>query len=301
MGFAVPDVYSGGKPTHGRARVYTVTPGYAEALGLRLAAGRFFTETDIQAGGLPTLVNEEFVRQHLAASQVVGLRLSGLLDGEAGANVPAEIVGVVANVLKDGTDTQPQPELYFLHGTPGQRISGRVNLVIRTIGEPSRLAPALRGLVREIDRGVVIDRIEPLAASVAASLDGPRFTAGVMGAFAGVAMLLAGIGLFGALSYSVAQRDRELGVRAALGAQRAQLVSLVLREGLLVIVPGIVVGMLAAVAFARLMQELLFGVTPLDTVAFVVAPLGLAATSVVACLGPALRAAAADPAITLRK
>jgi putative ABC transport system permease protein len=301
MGFAVPETLSGGKPTQGRARVYTVTPGYAEALGLRLEAGRFFTDTDVRPGTLATLVNEEFVRQHLAVPEVVGQRLPGLIAGDGAGAVPGEIVGVVANVLKDGNDKQPQPELYFVHGAPGQRIAGRVNVVMRTVGNPSTLAPVVRALVRDADHDVVIDRIEPLATSVAASLDGPRFAASVMAAFAGVAMLLAGIGLFGALSYSVAQRDRELGVRAALGAQRGDLVRLVLGEGLLVVVPGIGLGMLGAVAFARLMQELLFGVTPLDAVAFVVAPLGLAATSVLACLGPALRAAAADPAVTLRR
>jgi putative ABC transport system permease protein len=301
MGFAVPEALSGGKPTQGRARVYTVTPGYAEALGLRLEAGRFFTDADVRAGTLAMLVNEEFVRQHLAVPQVVGLRLPGLITGDGAGAAPAEIVGVVANVLKDGNDKQPQPELYVVHSAPGQRIAGRVNLVARTIGDPSPLAPAVRALVRDVDRDVVIDRIEPLATSVAASLDGPRFAAGVMGAFAAVAMLLAGIGLFGALSYSVAQRDRELGVRAALGAQRGDLVSLVLGDGLVVVVPGILLGMLGAVAFARLMQELLFGVTPLDSVAFVAAPLALLATALLACLFPALRAAAADPAVTLRK
>jgi ABC-type antimicrobial peptide transport system permease subunit len=122
-----------------------------------------------------------------------------------------------------------------------------------------------------------------------------------MGSFAGVAVLLAGIGLFGALSYSVAQRNRELAVRAALGARRPDLVRLVLREGLLVVVPGLAIGTLGAIAFAQLMRGMLFGVTPLDTVAFLVAPTGLAVTSVLACLGPALRAAAADPVVALRK
>jgi putative ABC transport system permease protein len=301
MGFAVPEAYSGGKPTQGRARVYSVTPGYAEALGLRLTSGRFFNDADRRGGTLATMVNEEFVRQHLAVPRVTGLRLPRLIGGDGDSAIPAEIVGVVANVLKDGNDTQPQPELYFVHGTGGERMSGRVNLVIRTAGETAALAADVRALVREVDRDVVIDRIEPLATSVAASLDAPRFAAGVMGSFAGVAMLLAGIGLFGALSYSVAQRDRELGVRSALGAERIDLVRLVLGEGLLVVVPGIAIGMLGAVAFARLMQGLLFGVTPLDTVAFLVAPLGLAVASVVACLGPALRAAATDPVVTLRK
>ncbi len=300
MGFTVSEAYSGGKPTQGRARVYTVTPGYAEALGLRLASGRFFTDADGRNGTLATIVNQEFVRQHLAVPQVTGLRLPRLIGGDDGA-VPAEIVGVVANVLKDGNDQAPQPELYFVNGAGGERMSGHVKLVIRTVREPAALAPDVRALVRDVDRDVVIDRIEPLATSVAASLDAPRFAAGVMGSFAGVAMLLAGIGLFGALSYSVAQRNRELAVRSALGAQRPDLVRLVLREGLLVVVPGLAIGTLGAIAFAQLMRGMLFGVTPLDTVAFLAAPTGLAVTSVLACLGPALRAAAADPVVALRK
>jgi putative ABC transport system permease protein len=300
MGFAVPEAYSGGKPTQGRARVYAVTAGYAEALGLRLVSGRFFSDADGRADTLSTMVNEEFVRQHLAVPHVIGLRLPRLIAGDQIA-VPAEIVGVVANVLKDGNDKAPQPELYFVHGAGGLRISGRVNVVIRTAGEPAALAPDVRALVRDVDRDVVVDRIEPLATSVAASLDAPRFAAGVMGSFAGVAMLLAGIGLYGALSYSVAQRDRELGVRSALGAQRRDLVRLVLGEGLLVVVPGLVLGVLGAAAFARLMQELLFGIAPLDLPAFLAAPIGLAVTSILACVGPALRAAAADPVVALRK
>jgi putative ABC transport system permease protein len=301
MGFAVPEIYTGGKPTEGRARVYSVTSGYAEAIGLRLESGRFFADTDNRAGTLALVVNEEFVRQHLAVSQVIGLRLPRLVGGDGDGALPAQIVGVVGNVLKDGNDKQPQPELYFAHGAPGQRISGRVNLVVRTTGEPSSRVRDLRALVREVDRDVVIDRIEPLATSVAASLDGPRFAAGVMGAFAGVAVLLAGIGLYGALSYSIAQRDRELGIRAALGAQRRDLARLVLREGLVVVCPGIALGMLGAVAFARLMQGLLFGVTPLDSVAFTAAPLLLIVTTLVACLAPALRAGATDAMVTLRK
>ncbi len=299
MGFAVPDALSGGKPTQGRARVYTVTPGYAEAIGLRLTAGRFFRDADRGAGPLATIVNEEFVRRHLAVQQVTGLRLPGLMDGDR--SVTADIVGVVADVLKDGNDKQPQPEIYVVHGAPGNRISGRVHLVMRTVGDPSLLAPAIRALVRDVDRDVVIDRIEPLATSVAASLDGPRFAAGVMGAFAGVATLLAAIGLFGALSYSVSQRDRELGVRSALGAQRADLVRLVVGEGLFVVLPGIALGTAGAVAFARLMQEMLFGVGPFDTVTFAAAPLALIVVALLACLAPALRAAASDPLVALSK
>ena len=298
-GFSVPAAVAGGKPTQGRARIYWVTPGYAEALGLRRLQGRFLADADRGAGTLATVVNEAFVRQHVAAPQVVGLRLPGLFGDDPAQT--AEIVGVVGNVLKDGNDKAPQPELYFVHGARGQGISGGVKLVVRATGDPSALAPAVRTLVRDVDPEVVVDRVEPLAVSVAASMDGPRFASGIMSAFAGVAMLLAGIGLYAALAYSVAQRNRELGIRSALGAQRRDLLRLVLGEGLLVTVPGIVLGVLGAAGFTRLMQDLLFGVTPLDPIAFATAPLVLLATSVAACLAPALRAASADPAITLRK
>jgi len=298
---SVPAAVAGGKPTQGRARVYTVTAGYAEALGLRRVDGRFLVDADRRPDALATVVNEEFVRQHVATSSVVGVRLPGLLRGETGPDVPAEIVGVVGNVLKDGNDKPPQPELYFLHGAPGQHISSGVRLVVRATGDPSAVAPAVRALLREVEPGLAVGRIEPLEISVAASMDGPRFATGVMGVFASVAMLLAGIGLYAALAYSVAQRDRELGIRSALGAQRRDLVGLVLGEGLLVTVPGIVLGVLGAAGFTRLMQDLLFGVTPLDPIAFATAPLVLLATSIAACLAPALRAASADPTVALRK
>jgi predicted permease len=298
--FTLPEAVTGGKPTHGRTLVYWITPGYAEALGLRLRDGRFFVEADARAGNLATIVNQEFVRQHLAVDRrhAIGVTIPGLVGQNQG--VTAEIVGVVGNVLKDGNDRQHQPELYFVHGSHGQRISGEVNFVIRTNGNPQVLASDVRDLVRQIDHQAVVDHIEPLTTTLAASLDTPRFAAGVMTAFAGVAMVLAAIGLYGALSYSVSQRVRELAIRAALGAQRADIVRLVLREGLSVTLAGIALGVLGASLFTRLMQDLLFGVTPLDAVAFTLAPAVLVVASLVACLGPAWRAASNDPATTLR-
>jgi putative ABC transport system permease protein len=298
MPFTLPESIAGGKPTQGRALVYWITPGYAEALGLRLREGRFFVDTDARAGTAATLVNQEFARQHLAARQVTGLRIPNLVGQDQG--VTAEIVGVVGNVLKDGNDRQPQPELYFVHGSHGQRIDGLVNLVIRTTGNPAALAPDVRALVRQVEPEGVIDRIEPLTMRVAASLDAPRFAAAVVAGFASVAIVLAAVGLYGVLSYSVSQRVRELGIRAALGARRIDLVRLVLREGLSVSVVGIALGVLLASLFTRLMQDLLFGVTPLDAVAFTAAPAMLVVASIGACLGPAWRSASTDPATTLR-
>jgi ABC-type antimicrobial peptide transport system permease subunit len=278
--------------------VYWVTPGYAEALGLRLREGRFFEDADAHAGRLAMIVNEEFVRQHLSNPQATGLMLpniSGQKDG-----MTTEIIGVVGNVLKDGNDQQPQPELYFVHGSPGNRIAGQVNLVVRTTGDPMALSAGLRQLLREIDRDAVVDHVEPLATTVAASVDQPRFVTIVLSTFAALAVALASLGLYGVLSYGVAQRRRELGLRAALGARRIDLVWLLLREGLSVTLIGVVLGMVTAVGFARVMRAVLFGISPVDPAAFALGPALVLTVAAAACLVPALRAASTDPATALR-
>jgi putative ABC transport system permease protein len=304
--FTLPPDAGGGKPTMTRSLTYNVTPGYAEALRLRLKEGRFFTDRDIvrltpdtaNAGGMRyMLVNEEFVRQYLTDAPAAGRRFADL-SGEKGTIT--EIVGVAGNVLKDGNDRQAQPEVYFMPGTPTRRIVGWVNFVIRTAGEPAAFAERARAIVRDVDPGVVVERIEPLTAMVSASVAQPRFATTVLATFASLALALAAVGLYGVLSYGVSERRRELGLRAALGAARADLLRLVLREGLRATLVGVAIGLAAATALTRLMQAVLFGVTPLDALAFTLAPLALLPVAVAACLIPALRAAKTDPAVALR-
>lgn len=294
----LPPEVGAGKPTTGRALSYVVTPGYAETLGLRLKEGRFFSEADARAGTRAVLVNQEFVRRFVAGGRVVGLRLGRLYDGEAGPDT--EIIGSVGNVLKDGNDMEPQPEIYFAQGSSTERISGYVNLVVRSSGDTAALSRALGRYVRDVDADAAVDRIVPLRTLVATSWDQPRFATSIVSGFAALAMGLAGVGLYGAMSYNVSQRRRELGVRAALGATRQNLVGLVLREGLSVAVAGLGVGLAAASLVTGLMRSLLFGVTPLDAASFALGPSLLFAVSVVACVLPALRAASADPAVALR-
>jgi predicted permease len=296
--FSVPEALAGGKPTEGQALVYAITTGYAEALRLRLRAGRFFEATDGRAGGLKVIVNDEFVRQHLSVAPAVGVRIPHLLGPDQ--MLPAEIIGVVGNVLKDGNDRRPQPELYFLNGSPGGRIGGPVRFVIRTNGEPTRTAQDVRNIIRQTDPTAVVDRTAPLTASVSASLDAPRFAATVVTAFAGVAIALAAIGLYGVLSYGLSQRLRELAIRSALGARRADLVRLVFHEGLPVTCVGVALGVAGASLFTRLMQDLLFGIDPLDVMSFAVSPLLLVLAALIACLIAALRATASDAAALLR-
>jgi len=155
-------------------------------------------------------------------------------------------------------------------------------------------------MVRDIDKAVVVERVEPLTTLVATSFDQPRFATTVLVTIATLALTLASLGLYGVLSYSVSQRRRELGVRAALGAGRGDLIALVMREGLSLTIVGIIVGLLTASTVTPFLRNILFGLTPLDPVAFMVAPAMLVLVAIAACLVPALRAASVDPATTLR-
>ncbi len=228
---------------------------------------------------------------------MVGRQYPGLLHSKGSL---AEAVGVVGNVLKDGLDRAPQPEIFVPVGTAERTLSSQVVLAVRTDGSPDALAPAMRQIVAQVDDRIALDKVSTLSSKLAASVATPRFAAALMGGFAGLAVLLAAIGLYGVLSYTVSARRREMGVRAALGASRGRLVSMVMGEGLRVVLLGLVLGLMGAAALSRFMEAALFGVTPLDAWAYLAAPLVLMAVAVVACLVPASRASRVDPAETLR-
>ncbi len=277
------------QPTLVRALRNMVTPGYAEALGLRLKAGRFLAPSDEGATAhLPMMVNEEFARVYLPENPVgVVLQLA--------PTQTAEVVGVVGNVLKDGNDRAPQAETYGLLTTANVP----TGFVVRASGNAAALVPIIHAAVREVNAGAAAD-VALLSDRLAASVDQPRFAMSVLAAFAVLALLLASVGLFGVLSYGVSQRRRELGVRAALGAERGQLVRLVLGRGMATTAVGLGLGLAASVVATRALQGLLFGVTPGDPVAFLAAPALLLPIAAAACLVPALRAAAVDPSEALR-
>ena len=294
-GFSIPGTGRDGQPLMARAVSYVVTPGYAEALKLRLRDGRLLEARDSSSGVVPMLVNEEFVRSYLSDGRpVIGWQFPGR-TGDA----PREIVGIVGNVLKDGLDTQPQSEIYMPPRGPF-RFPSSVTLVVRTAGSPLDVVPALRAAMREVDPAGAVDDVAPLASRMSASMGQPRFAAAVLGAFALVALALAATGLYGVLSYQVLQRRREMGVRAALGASRGMLVTLVIREGLMVTAAGLVLGLGAALLLTRLMSGLLFGIRPLDLPSFLAAPVILIVVALLACLLPARRASRVDPAEALR-
>jgi putative ABC transport system permease protein len=288
---------SSGEPVVARALQYVVTPGYVEALRIRLKEGRLLQPSDETSPIQAILVNEAFARAYITDGKpVTGRRYRGLLAAE---NITSEIVGVVGNVLKDGLDTQTQPEIYLSHSAQ-QRITREINLVIRTDGDPSSFVPALRSIVRDVEPTAALGRVGTLASRVADSVSEPRFATAVLAVFAVLALGIASAGLYGVLSYNVSQRKREIGIRAALGATRRNLLLLVVRQGLLVTSVGLAAGMLASALLSRRLQPLLFGIQPLDPASFALMPFVLLIVAAAACAVPARRAAATDPATTLR-
>lgn len=294
----LPETGPDGQPLMARALAWAVTPGFMEALGLDLRDGRFLQPADVGASTQAFLVNEAFVRQYWGSEpSLVGRRYPGLLHSKG---TVAELVGIVGDVLKDGLDRAPDPGVFVPAGTAERFFSGRVVLAVRTNGPSSDLAPAVRTIVHRVDAGLAVDRLSTLESRVAESVSTPRFGAVLVGAFAGLALLLAAIGLYGVLSHGVSERRREIGVRAALGASGARLVRMVVAEGLALVGLGLMVGLGVAVWLTGLMEAALFGIAPLDPWTYVVAPAVLLTVGAVSCALPARRAARVDPVEALR-
>jgi putative ABC transport system permease protein len=298
--FALPGMTTlNGRPVVARAFQAIVTPGYAEALGMRLQEGRFFRPEDTTSAIHPLLVNDVFAKTYFTDGRpVTGRRFIGLFPRMLGrSDAVFDVVGVVKNVLT-GLDAPPQPQIYLVQG--GGFDMGHAALVVKTESDPVDVAPVMREIVRQLEPGATLDRLGPLADKVASSVGQPRFAAFVLITFSVLALVLAATGLYGVLSYNVAQRRREIGVRAALGAAPSDLVRMVLREGLTVTVIGLVVGAAVAAVSMRAISSVLFGVTPLDSVAFSIGPLLLLVVACAACVIPARRAASIDPSRALR-
>jgi putative ABC transport system permease protein len=293
-GFPSPWTAPGAEPANARAVSYIVTPGYQESLGLRVRQGRLFVDADISSGTRAWVVNEEFARLYLPP-RPLGYRFEQQTDGGSHS---VEIIGIVANVLKDGNDRKPQPDMYVVARDRAE-LGSRFELVLRTSAAPSSVAPGVRAAVKDALPAAAIE-IVPLSHRVAASVSQPRFATTVLVTFAILALALSSVGLYGVLSYSVSQRHRELGVRAALGAGKIDLVRLVVSKGLGAAALGLALGLLAAAGLTRLMQGVLFGITPLDPISFAAAPFVLALVALFACVIPARRAASTDPAEALR-
>jgi hypothetical protein len=266
---------------------------------MRLTEGRLFRPEDRTSAIRPILVNETFANTYFADGRpATGRRFPGMFPNWLGKDTVVEIVGVVGDMLPAAVDGPPQSQIFVAEGR-GVNI-GHMTLVVRTSGDPAAAAPMMRDVVQQVDPLATVERIGPLEAKISASVAEPRFATFVAVTFAALALALAITGLYGVVSYDIAVRRRELAIRTAIGATPGDLVTMVLREGLTTIMIGLVVGTGLAMVATRAMVSLLFGVTPLDAVAFAAGPFLLLAVSGAACLIPARRATGIAPAEALQ-
>lgn len=277
-----------------------VDPGFFTVTQQRLVAGRLLRDGDDSSPGASgvVVVNEALAARDFPGRDPVGLRFH--VDRFPGDTLMATVVGVVSDVRNSGPIQNPAPEMYW---TYRQRAGGSTAfpLMIRVRdGSPMQVLPSVREAIRRIDPTAAIGDVRSMDDVIAASLGRPRFYFSLLGTFAGVALVLALAGLYGVLSYAVAQRTREIGIRAALGSSRGALMRLVTAEGLKLVVAGVALGLAGGFAVTRLIAFMLYGVSPLDVTTWVIAVLLMVAAAMVAAIVPASRAARMDPLIAMR-
>jgi putative ABC transport system permease protein len=280
-----------------------VVAGYFETMGIPIVHGRSFQMADAASTGPVAVVNERLVNTFWRDKNPIGQRLRPC----CGDQIPwFTVVGVAKDVKQGGVDQKTGTEFYFfvdqLANRPGPQaqVPFNMNVVLRTTLTPSALAPTIERLVREVDRTVPVVRLREMEDVFAESIRRPRLLAQLIGVFGGLALLLASIGTYGVLSYMVAERRREIGIRLALGADRSSVVTQVMRQGLLLTAVGVVVGLAGAFGLNRLLASLLFGVRPTDTTTLTAVIATITLVALLACALPAWRAARLDPNAVLR-
>jgi putative ABC transport system permease protein len=270
-----------------------VTPSYLAAMRIPLFAGRWLDQRDTANSPGTILVNQAFAKRYFPDQDVLGKRLQLLGDLQP----DREIVGVVGNISHTALTDPQQPEMYVAYA---QYAPPTMNLVVRAAANPEPLAAALYETVRAIDKDETLSAIRSMGEVVGASVSQPRFSSQLLGVFATLAVLLAAIGLYGLMAYSVTQRRNEIGIRMALGATREEILRLVLRHGSILALAGMGFGLGASMIATRVLSSMLFAVSPTDPQTFLAVALLLAGVALGACLVPARRAMKLDPMVALR-
>jgi putative ABC transport system permease protein len=279
-----------------------VSPSYFHSLGMRVQKGRVLTERDTKGAPPVAVINATMVRKYFANEDPIGQRIlvQEIVPGKAqlGPEIPWEIIGVVADEKVGNLDDR--------NDNPGMYVSNEQSpvifqaIVIRASTDTSRLPQAIRRAVQAIDKDQPVTEMKTLDQIKSESMAPDRLGSMLLGVFAGIATLLAAIGIYGVISYSVAQRTHELGIRSALGASSASLLGLVLRGGLIMAGIGLAAGFVGAVGLTRLMESLLFGVGARDPVTILIVAGVLGVVALLACYIPAYRATKVDPVTALR-
>ena len=279
-----------------------VGPSYFRTLGMKLRKGRALDEHDAKGAPPVTVINETMTRLYFKGEDPIGKRIlvQEIVPGKTqlGPEIPWEVVGVVADEKVTNIDNR--------RDNPGMYVSNAQSpvffqaLVVRTAVDPSRLKQALGRAVHEINKDQTLTEVRTLDQIKAESMASNRLQSLLLGVFAGIAVLLAAIGIYGVVAYSVEQRTHEIGIRAALGASRRDLLSLILRSGMLMAVIGLVLGLCGTLGLTRLLANLLFGVGERDAMTLGTVAALLTCVALLACYIPARRATKVDPIVALR-
>jgi putative ABC transport system permease protein len=273
-----------------------VSPGYFQAMGIPVVGGREFERLDAVENPTALLINEAMAHREFSGQDPIGQRFSFGMN-EDGQPQWSTIVGVVANVRQYGADQEPVAMAYGVHtGSPRSPL----NLIARTAGDPRAVASSLRAALQALDPALPVSQARTLDAVVGASLTQRRFNMTLLATFAAIALVLAVAGIYGTVSYAVAQRQSEIGIRVALGATTLEILRLVLTDALKPVILGLVVGLGVAVLLTRALDDLVFGVSTTDPITFVSLAALLALVAILASLWPALRATQVDPLDALR-
>jgi putative ABC transport system permease protein len=265
------------------------TAGYFQALGIPLRAGRLFEDRDAASPVAPVIISESIARDYFPNESPLGHRVK---NGDS----QLEIVGVVGDIRRAALSDRPRADMYFAFA---RFADSQSTLFIRTTGDPLLSFPAVRTALRSLEPNIMLRRAQTMEDVAAASTAVTQLAMRLLAGFAAVALTLAAVGIYAVMAYSVRRRMRELGTRVALGASRADIIGLVMREGGVITVAGVIAGLAAGLLGARSLSALLYGVPSSDPVALAVAAGLLSVTAMVACYVPARRASRVDPARTL--
>jgi putative ABC transport system permease protein len=273
----------------------TVTLDYFNAMGIPLRNGRAFTLQDARSPAESVIVNEAFEKHHFPGQSAVGKRIRLRARG---AQVGWQtVVGVVSDVRQSGLAGDVMAEVY----SPELEDAGsELSFVLRVTGEPAGLISAVRGVVAEVEPNQAIHNVMTMEQRLANATTSRRLNTVLLGSFAGLALLLAVVGIYGVMSYAVTQRRREIGVRMAMGAQTGDVLRLVIGEGMKLVLSGALLGLGGALALTRLLKTLLFGVSATDPLTFIAVAALLIIVASLACWIPARRATKVNPIIALR-
>ena len=275
---------------------FAVSPDYFRVMAIPLLRGRLIEPRDVDGAQEVAVINEEMARRIFPTSDPIGQRMT-FGDPADTTSEWLTIVGVVGTIAQEGLTAKPYTQVYM---SIDQSPSRRFNVAMRTTGDPLATASAARAALRSVDPDVPLKDLKSMEDRISDNVAQPRMSMALLGTFAAVALVLAAVGIYGVVSYTVAQRTREIGIRMALGARREGVLRLVVRQGVAPVAVGVVAGLLAALGATRLMRGLLYGVSAADPVTYVVVALFLTVIALVATYIPARRATRVDPLVALR-